>query len=161
NAIAMKGDESFWRKHLCHCSTCLTNTFLVQRKPQTCTQCHTLMYLGPTGSPDNHKKEFCSDGGSVKFQDALWPQPAGVFIKGTSFDISAFLHTIREIYKKTNAPVTMEDEAFVSKLMKRLVIEEDGTGLFELFENLKVIGDETLIIEQEGRRLLKVESLQN
>ncbi|KAF8572795.1 hypothetical protein K439DRAFT_1259579, partial [Ramaria rubella] len=94
NAIAMKGDESFWRKHCAIVPLVKVSPETVQRKPQTCTQCHTLMYLGPTGSPDNHKKEFCSDGGSVKFQDALWPQPAGVFIKGTSFDISAFLHTI-------------------------------------------------------------------
>ncbi|KAF8573273.1 hypothetical protein K439DRAFT_1421446 [Ramaria rubella] len=108
----MKGDESFWRKHCAIVplvkvspETGLTNTFLLQRKPQTCTRCHTLMYPGPTGSPDNHKKEFCSDSGSVKFRDALWPQPAGVFVKGTSFDISAFLRTILEIYEKINAPV--------------------------------------------------------
>ncbi|KAF8580074.1 hypothetical protein K439DRAFT_1648290 [Ramaria rubella] len=132
-----RGDESFWRKH---CAV----VPLVKCKPQTCTRYHRLMYPGPTGSPENHKKEFCSDGGSVKFRDAPWPQPPGIFIKGTSFDILAFLRTILPV------PVTMEDEAFVSLLSKRSVIEEDGTGLFELFDKLKVIGDEMLVVETRG-----------
>ncbi|KAF8575931.1 hypothetical protein K439DRAFT_1261669, partial [Ramaria rubella] len=92
-----RGDESFWRKHCAVVPLVKVSPETGKaktRKPQTCTRCHRLMYPGPTGSPENHKKEFCSDGGSVKFRDAPWPQPPGIFIKGTSFDILAFLCTI-------------------------------------------------------------------
>ncbi|KAF8572775.1 hypothetical protein K439DRAFT_1377553 [Ramaria rubella] len=98
-----RGDESFWRKH---CAVVLLVKVSPETgkakmcKPQAWTQCHRLMYPGPTGSPENHKKEFCSDSGSVKFRDAPWPQPPGIFIKGTSFNILAFLCTIREILRK-------------------------------------------------------------
>jgi len=33
-----------------------------QRKAATCSRCNTIMYPGPTGSSENHKRGYCSDG---------------------------------------------------------------------------------------------------
>ena len=61
------------------------------------------MYPGGT---DNHKKGYCADGARQIVKkgdnDSLpdWPQPQGIFEKGTHFHPIEFLKTLREVYEK-------------------------------------------------------------
>jgi hypothetical protein len=77
-----------------------------------------IMYPGPTGAVENHKKGYCSDGvkqtleqsrqnqdppqpnQSVSIASPRWPQPSGIFTNGTQFHPVAFLHKIGEMYEK-------------------------------------------------------------
>jgi hypothetical protein len=83
------------------------------------------MYPGPSGSAENHKKGYCSDGVKQNMEQssqnedpprdnkptsctpAQWPQPHGIFTHGTHFNAFAFLTKIREMYEK----VVIEDDS--------------------------------------------------
>jgi hypothetical protein len=76
---------------------------LTQRKANTCHRCQTIMYPGPTGSPENHKKGFCSDGALQVINLETppdWPQPPGIFEKGKNFNPMTFLTMIHDVYEK-------------------------------------------------------------
>ena len=90
------------------------------RKPASCPRCKTIMYPGPTGSPENHKRGYCSDGVRSKPPDNTppgylppWPQPHGVFssdASGTTFNPIPFLATLRDIYEKAVLGGRRDDE---------------------------------------------------
>ncbi|PIL36291.1 hypothetical protein GSI_01954 [Ganoderma sinense ZZ0214-1] len=86
----------------------------IKRKPNTCNRCKSIMWPGGKGKSNNHKLTFCSDGirmspeftekrpdgtTATRFE-ALppWPQPSGIFVKGSVFMPHAFLHTARQFY---------------------------------------------------------------
>jgi len=91
------------------------------------------------GGADNHKRGYCSDGARqiVKRgdRDTLpdWPQPQGIFEKGTHFHPIEFLKTLREVYEKvvvdraSGVDDPIEYEAFTKMLSKRTTIDQDGT----------------------------------
>ncbi|KAJ7094960.1 hypothetical protein C8R44DRAFT_577859, partial [Mycena epipterygia] len=128
---AQASTEKFWRRH------CFAVAFTKQepttdgsiekkeqRKVATYSRCHKVMYPGKTGSPENHKKGYCSDGFKQKATtgDDLppWPQPAGIFTGGSEFHPLLFLAAVRDVYEKVvmeeNKDVEMEHEAFLLML---------------------------------------------
>ena len=127
------------------------------------------MYPGKTGSSDNHKRGYCSDGVQQKAKPGevlpRWPQPPGVFTTGTHFYPLIFLSAICKLYEKVTHPganITMEDEAFAELLAKRLKVQGDGSVHFQLYD-LELSSDtpQCLIIEKEGIRYLLVHCLSN
>ncbi|KAF8877661.1 hypothetical protein CPB84DRAFT_1654831, partial [Gymnopilus junonius] len=95
-----------------------------KRKPATCSCCQTVMYPGPTGSAENHKKGYCADGvhqrPKLESKEELppWPQPPEIFVNGTYFNPITFLLQIHKLYDKvlgkeiSEIEYSMEDEAF-------------------------------------------------
>ncbi|KAH8997187.1 hypothetical protein EDB86DRAFT_933965 [Lactarius hatsudake] len=176
NFKSKKGTETFWREH-CHAVQLLKEGQLdgdrkgKTRKPASCPRCKRLMYPGPTKSPENHKRGYCSDGVRSKPPDnappgylPLWPQPIGVFSSdawGTTFNPIPFLATLRDIYEKTVLGGGQNDEVvefgtFTAMLHSRIVVRADGAVFFRLYpefelgpcpEGLLVTGDEL----DEGR----------
>jgi len=133
------------------------------------------MYPGPTGSSENHKKGYCSDGVCQKSKpDSTdgplpdWPQPLGVFTKGTNFHPLTFLSMIRELYDKvvegalTEVEYSMEDEAF-SRLLASRIRVQDGQSLFRMF-NLEISAEQaispSLLVEHDGATYLRVACLE-
>ncbi len=145
------------------------------------------MYPGPTGSPENHKRGYCSDGVRSKPPDDAppgyllpWPQPNGVFSSdtgGTTFNPIPFLATLRDVYEKAVLGGGQSDEvvdfgAFTTMLHSRIVVRADGAVLFRLYsefelgpcpEGLFVKGEE---LEEgrggnEGTSYLRVDCLRN
>jgi hypothetical protein len=150
-------------------SSCGTTVFLIanfQRKPATCTRCHTIMYPGPTGSPENHRKGVCSDGVNPSMKMVEWPQPPGIFANGTHFNPIAFLKTLRETYEalvvKTwpNNAVPMEQEAFVKLLASRTTVLADTSVLFQLFDlHIDSSTPDSLIVTHNNLRHLRLDCL--
>ena len=133
------------------------------------------MYPGPTGSSENHKKGYCSDGVCQKAKlDSTdgplpdWPQPLGIFTKGTSFHPLTFLSMIRELYDKvvegalTEVEYSMEDEAF-SRLLASRIRVQDGQSLFQMY-NLEISAEQaispSLLVECDGATYLRVGCLE-
>ncbi|KAI0266607.1 hypothetical protein BGY98DRAFT_885848, partial [Russula aff. rugulosa BPL654] len=97
-------------------------------------------------STDNHKRGYCADGARQIVKkgdnDSLpdWPQPQGIFEKGTHFHPIEFLKTLWEVYEKlvvdrtSGVDVPIEYEAFMKMLSNRTTIDQDGTVLFRLFD---------------------------
>lgn len=153
-----------------------TSNMVFKRKPATCTRCQTIMYPGPTGSSDNHKRGYCADGVRQKVKpdsnDGLlpeWPQPHGIFTNGTHFHPMNFLLKIREVFDKvlnkeiTEGDYSMEDQAF-SRLLASRIIQEEGRCLFRLYDleitdNRNIITD--LVVTIDGVRYLRIDCLQN
>ncbi|KAF8191327.1 hypothetical protein BJ912DRAFT_849553, partial [Pholiota molesta] len=125
-----KGTDTFWQKH-CDAVPALINLKTesnTTRKNAVCTRCKIIKYTGDRSL--NHRRDFCADGVASKPKPGLdslpeWPQPSGIFKAGKSFDPTAFLITVRNLYEKTvdhhksaqnpNAAAiehTLEDEAF-------------------------------------------------
>ncbi|KAH9010621.1 hypothetical protein EDB85DRAFT_2083308 [Lactarius pseudohatsudake] len=176
NFKSKKGTETFWREH-CHAVQLLKGGQLdgdrkgKTRKPASCPRCKRIMYPGPTKSPENHKRGYCSDGVRSKPPDnappgylPLWPQPIGVFSSntwGTTFNPIPFLATLRDVYEKAVLGGGQNDEAvefgtFTAMLHSRIVVRADGAVFFRLYpefelgpcpEGLFVKGDEL----DEGR----------
>ena len=132
------------------------------------------MYPGPTGSLDNHKKGYCSDGVRQKAKaesndGALpeWPQPSGIFTNGTHFHPIAFLSKIRQLYDKvvegtiSETEYSMEDEAF-SRLLSSRIHSWEGKSFFRTYD-LEVALDESvpadLLVEIDGVKSLRVDCL--
>ncbi|THH19481.1 hypothetical protein EW146_g1687 [Bondarzewia mesenterica] len=178
NYLSRNGTDTFWRKHCAAVSLTKSETGVSSadgmarkpRKPQTCGRCRVVKYSGGVGSDANHKKQHCSDG--VKPKDTAdelpdWPQPLGIFTKGSHFHPIAFLMTIREMYERVvivgegGAPeVTMEDEAFAKMLTRRTVITADGRVLFRLYDSLTLSPPmPDLVVEHEGKQCLRVDCL--
>jgi hypothetical protein len=143
---------------------------LCQRKPPTCSRCHSIMYPFPNGSPENHKRGYCSDGvKQVMKLDVVpdWPQPQGVFEFGTTFNPLPFLAAVREIYEKVvvnrgEENLTMENEAFARLLEKRTIVANDGRCLFKLFDlETPLSTAPELIVELNGLRYLRVDCLRD
>ena len=125
------------------------------RKPASCPRCKKIMYPGPTGAPENHKRGCCSDGMKSKPPNNMssnylphWPQPNGIFSGGTSFNPQAFLSAVREIYEKVVMGTgggdgfgdgnSMEYVAFTEMLQKRTSIRADGSIVFLLYPEFTV-----------------------
>jgi hypothetical protein len=135
------------------------------------------MYPGPSGSAENHKKGYCSDGVKQNMEQssqnedpprdnkptsctpAQWPQPHGIFTHGTHFNAFAFLTKIREMYEKVvieddSGELLMEHEAFATLLFQRTVIHE-GVVLFKLFslEHSDPISEGLVVVREDGNYL--------
>ena len=101
------------------------------------------MYPGVGGASENHKKKYCSDGvkRSMKTDKAPdWPQPPGVFDRGTTFNPIPFLTTIHSMYERIviegtdGDDLAMEYLSFAKLLQDRTTVVADGTHLFKLLE---------------------------
>jgi hypothetical protein len=152
---------------------------LQSRKPASCPRCKKIMYPGPTGAPENHKRGYCSDGVKSKPPDNTssnylppWPQPNGIFSSGTSFNPTAFLSAVREIYQKVimgAGPgadgVSMEYVAFAEMLTNRTSIRADGSVVFLLYPEFTTDScPEEWITkggEFDGETYLRMDSLRN
>ncbi|GBE81445.1 hypothetical protein SCP_0311740 [Sparassis crispa] len=179
--------EDFWKKH------CSAVPGLVKsgkggdktpRKTHTCSRCKTIMWPGPEGAGNNHKKSYCSDGVMQKpktlqrmingsLQDVTehppdWPQPRGIFTGGTHFNPAAFLAAVRDMYdcvvvkSGTGGDHAMEYSAFAGLLSKRTVITDDGAVLFELYGSLEVTSEREhadIIVQRNGIKYLRVNCL--
>ncbi|KAF9525245.1 hypothetical protein CPB83DRAFT_870915 [Crepidotus variabilis] len=113
NFKSRKGGEHFWKQH-CFAVPELVN--LKQdgigggtkktRKIQMCSRCQTVMYPGPNGCPENHKKGYCADGVQQVPKDKStegvppWPQPQGIFRVGKEFHVLPFLSEVHSLYEK-------------------------------------------------------------
>jgi hypothetical protein len=149
-----------------------------------CKRCRTIMYPGPTGAPENHKKGYCSDGvkqtlthskqnqdppkpnQSVSLATPAWPQPVGIFTNGTQFHPTVFLDKVRELYAKVvigtaSGELLLEDEVFAHLLARRTVVLENRSVLFKLFDlDCPASTPEGLIVTHEGDKYLSVDCLQ-
>jgi len=140
----------------------------IQCKAATCSQCKTIMYPGPTGSPENHKKGYCSDGvKQVLKSDTVpdWPQPQGIFEMGMTFYLLKFLATIRNVYEKfvikqgNGGNLAMEYKAF-GKLLNHRIISPNNHFLFKLFDlEMPASTPPELVIDYNCARYLKVDCL--
>lgn len=144
------------------------------------------MYPKPSGSPENHKRGYCSDGVkqtlpslelTAQNQDPpqpnrppthhlpRWPQPHGIFTNGEEFNVVVFLAKVQELYQrvvveKDSGEFLMEHEAFAALLATRTVVQEDGGVIFKLFD-LKVspLAPEGLIVVHEGLKYVRMDGL--
>ncbi|KAJ3744556.1 hypothetical protein EV360DRAFT_57566, partial [Lentinula raphanica] len=130
NYTAKSGSDTFWKKHcfavsLSRASMAAESSTSTRktRKSATCARCQTIMYPGPSGSPENHKLGHCSDGVSQKLKSIPWPQPSGIFLnKGKTFAPVKFLQILRQVYDETVVQqhplneLTMEYQAFAEFL---------------------------------------------
>lgn len=150
----------------------------------TCKRCRTIMYPGAAGSPENHKRGYCSDGAMQKLEHTTqnedppqahqpsswvlpeWPQPKGIFTDGTQFHPVEFLNTIREMYEQVvvdnvGGDLILEHVAFASVLSRRTIQLQNGTVLFKLFDlTCPPSTPEGLIIVHNDNKYLRLDCLQ-
>jgi hypothetical protein len=129
------------------------------------------MYPGPTGSSENHKRGYCSDGvrqrekpGSNDGPLPEWPQPLGIFTNGTHFHPLTFLSMIRQLYDKivegalSEIEYSMEDEAF-SRLLASRIHVKCAQSLFRLYD-LEIPSNQfnssSLLVEIDDIKYLRV-----
>ena len=146
------------------------------------------MYPGPTGSPQNHKRGFCSDGCPVSFDRfgklktestnprpsdtaPSFPQPEGIFSIGESFNPFRFLEVIRALFDRVvthkddfmASEASAEDLAFSQMLQSRTASLSDGIVGFRLYHGLRIdaMASEVseLVVEHEGARYLRIPML--
>ncbi|KAF9019632.1 hypothetical protein BDZ89DRAFT_1164575 [Hymenopellis radicata] len=142
------------------------------RKAPVCQRCMQLLNPGGKRSPLNHKRDYCSDGvcRKSKVDDMLppWPQPAGVYINGSTFDAMAFLAAIRTLYTKTlndnlrREDYELEDDALGSSLASRLTTDvQPNQSLFQMYRDFSLADNtaEDLVVIVEGTRYLRVDCL--
>ncbi|KAK7678884.1 hypothetical protein QCA50_018024 [Cerrena zonata] len=119
------GNETFWRRHcfavpLGKAVMEATANTSSARKTMICSRCKVIMYPGPTKSPQNHKRGFCSNGCPVTFKrfnkvknekpgnqnvsPPPYPQPAGIFSEGEQFHAIRFLQTVQDVYMRLVVP---------------------------------------------------------
>lgn len=146
-----------------------------------CKRCHKIMYPNARGKNGkgafgNHKRGVCCDGfpqilklgaadGTVN--EVLWPQPAGVFVEGSKFDVDTFLHTVAQMWDDAVVAtdprhVTLEYHCFAEMLKQRLVRDGDRV-LFRTFSNLSVIkapSTARLVVEHAGSVCVRLECLE-
>ncbi|KAJ7571958.1 hypothetical protein C8J56DRAFT_728025, partial [Mycena floridula] len=104
------------------------------RKDAICKRCNTLMYPGGVNSPENHKKGYCTDGVRQKIPKSgshtlpPWPQPSGIFTKGSVFEPHQFFASLIELSSRVAETVsgnsveyTMEHGAFAAMLKERII----------------------------------------
>ena len=98
------------------------------------------MWVGGEGGDDNHKRGYCLDGVKQSFKKKTvaadddknklppWPQPSGIFTKGTHFWPRRLNRAIRELHDALDSSddlggiKAMEYAAFAEMLEKRLVV---------------------------------------
>ncbi len=114
------------------------------------------MYPKEKGHPDNHKREYCSDGApsSAASSHIPYPQPEGIFIKGKTFDIIPFLKAVQELYQHvvvegvSRDDLDLEMEAFATMFMNRTEHDRRGDNgeevvSFRLLQGVTVLGEES------------------
>ncbi|GBE84646.1 hypothetical protein SCP_0606250 [Sparassis crispa] len=180
--------DDFWQKHCDAVPGLIKNgkgeSKTSARKTCICSRCKTIMWPGPEGMGNNHKKSYCSDGVMQKprtitkmvgglLQDVTkhppdWPQLWGIFTNGTHFHPGPFLATIHEVYDcvivkgGTGEDRAMEYSAFAALLSKRTVVSNDGAVFFELFSSLEVTSAREFadaIVEHDGIKFFRIDSL--
>ncbi|KAL6306293.1 hypothetical protein BKA93DRAFT_816419 [Sparassis latifolia] len=180
NYTSKSNGETFWREH-CSAVPGLVKvdkgSSKTPHKTHTCSWCKAIMWPGPEGAGNNHKKGYCSDGvmQKAKTVDKVlggmtetmqehppdWPQPHGIFSNGTTFHPGEFLAAIRELYDcmvvkgSTGGDRAMEYNAFAVLLSKCTIVSNDGAVLFELFSSLTMASASMyagLIIERDGSK---------
>ncbi|RDX40485.1 hypothetical protein OH76DRAFT_1366168 [Lentinus brumalis] len=170
------GSEEFWRRH-CHVVSLVKadsgkSAAAMQRAQQTCARCKQIKYPGGLGSAANHKKKHCSDGvrcgGSIG-SDVLpdWPQPPGLFSKGTHFNAIEFLKALRDLHEKAivnegrDLVADLECLAFAKMFHARTTqAEPNGPFLFRLFEYLTLAPAlPELVVEHNGLKHLRLDCL--
>jgi hypothetical protein len=127
------------------------------------------MYPGPLGSPENHKRGYCSDGVKRTMQDDIvpdWPQPEGIFERGSLFNPLKFLSTIREVFDEVvihggnGGDHALEYQAFTNMLRTRTKFTDDGHCLFKLFKlDLPISTHQAMLVEYEGSHFLRIDYL--
>jgi len=171
------GTDTFWRRHCFVVSlmkpaggTNLAGADAKLRKTAICSRCHTVMY---PGGPENHKTGYCADGARQvkrKGDDDIpdWPQPQGVYAKGTHFYPIEFLKTLRDMYERVvvreerSADLPVEYEAFVKLLQRRTIIDEDGSVLFKLYDLLMPPSTpDGLVVLHNGHQHLRLDCLRD
>ncbi|KAF9012175.1 hypothetical protein BDZ89DRAFT_963654, partial [Hymenopellis radicata] len=168
NYKSTKGNEDFWRKHCGSVQLIKTEATdeCKQRKIPTCTRCKTLMYANGLKGAGNHKKGYCSDGVRQKASSILWPQPEGIFAKGTDFSPIKLLESIRGLCERlggttiSDPDLSMEDSALLDLLQTRLKTV-NRQMVFTLVDGLEMPTNvpDTLFITIEGVRYLRVDCL--
>ena len=126
------------------------------------------MYPGPTGSLDNHKRGYCSDGVKQAKDGPIWPQPQGIFERGKIFHPTNFLKTLHEIYDAVvvkgsdGGDSAMEYNAFLTMLQERTVFTPDGQYLFKLY-NLSILttSPSELLVDYEGSSYVRMDCLRD
>jgi hypothetical protein len=95
-----------------------------------------------------------------------WPQPQGVYAKGTHFYPIEFLKTLRDMYKRVvvrderSADLPVEYEAFGKVLQRRTIIDEDGSALFRLYDLLMPpSAPDSLVVLHNGHQHLRLDCL--
>jgi hypothetical protein len=95
-----------------------------------------------------------------------WPQPEGIFERGTLFDPLKFLSTLREVYDGVvthggnGGDRAMEYHAFLTMLNTRTKFTDDGHCLFKLFKlDLPISTPQAMFVDHEGSRFLRVDYL--
>jgi len=126
------------------------------------------MYPGPTGSLDNHKRGYCSDGVKQAKDGPLWPQPHGIFEHGRQFHPVNFLKILREVYDAVvvkgsdGGDSALEYNAFLTMLQDRTVITADGQYLFKLYDlEIPTTSPTELIVVDEGISYLQMDCLRD
>ncbi|KAK6971771.1 hypothetical protein R3P38DRAFT_3297859 [Favolaschia claudopus] len=176
------GRDGFW-KH--HCSTIqlvktqatgsgVSSEGKQPRKDAVCLRCNRVMYPGSSGSPENHKKGYCSDGFKQNTKNsgdnlAPWPQPAGIFTSGSEFHPFPFLLAIRTLYEKViveknHESLTVEDEAFSLMINQPgRMVAVNGAVLFKLFPSYEIPAadgvPDSILVKHEEINYLRVDSL--
>ncbi len=146
------------------------------------------MYPGGEGSGHNHKRGVCSDGvyskaGKIKRtingevitvpqeEPPAWPQPAGIFSKGTCFHGASFLAAIEEMYERlvvkqdTDTERAMEYLALTSMLQSRLLFASATEDLaprvlFRLFDCLELRDcPKEIVVKHEGAQYIHINYL--
>ncbi|KAJ7585548.1 hypothetical protein C8J56DRAFT_1087508, partial [Mycena floridula] len=164
--------DAFWKQH-CYA----VELVKPERKDAICKRCNTLMYPGGVNSPENHKKGYCTDGVRQKIpksgSHALppWPQPSGIFTKGSVFEPHQFFASLIELSSRIAETVsgnfieyTMEHGAFAAMLKERIIeMDEPKTVAFRLYpdEYFTVAANtsNTLLFERDDIRYLRVDCL--
>ncbi|KAJ7110203.1 hypothetical protein C8R43DRAFT_904518, partial [Mycena crocata] len=176
---SQKGGEAFWRKHCFSVPLIKVDPSTAEKDDKaragaSCKRCNKLMYPGPSKSPENHKKGYCSDGFKQKIvdvdQSAPWPQPDGIFTTGTDFHPLTFLATLREVYEKSvieaDINLAMDHEAFLAMLQQpgRVITTDSGAVLFKMFSGFIVppgdLTPDVLFTEQNSAKYLRIDALQ-
>ena len=168
----------------------MTNSvsLIIQRQQMVCKRCKVIMYPGPTGSSQNHKRGFCSDGCPVSFDrfkkikiestnlqsnevSPPFPQPEGIFTIGESFNPFCFLKVLRALFDRVvthnddfmASEASAEDPAFSHMLQSRTTPLPDGVTGFRLYRGLRLDAMAAeiaeLVVEHEGARFLRLPML--
>jgi len=123
------------------------------------------------GGSENHKRGYCADGTRQvkrKGEDNIpdWPQPQGIYVKGTDFHPIEFLKTLWDMYEKVvvreerSTDLPMEYEAFWKVLQRRTTIDEDGSVLFRLYDLIMPPSTpDRLVVLHNGHQHLRLNCL--
>jgi hypothetical protein len=127
------------------------------------------MYPGGQGNSHlNHKLGYCSDGVKQKFANdeaPPWPQPHGIFSRGTDFNLVPFFVALREIYERlvtqgeVAESISVEHEAFARMLNSCTSVQEDSAVLFRLYDLNMPHSVSAMVVTENGTRFLRLDCL--